>query len=321
MLDSQKQRSGKRKRLGAPPAASLLPAGEPEQALHALEAYANQAEEALSEALDEVALKDRRIAALEAELRAQQRPAPAPARPAGRPAVVLPTLSPALSRPAQQTRQALEAIGRHTDEAEQALAALLAAAEEQEQGVEELQVQLQETRSELQRQQQLAANAAQEMALGKDRQIATLTNQQRRLEEALAESRRQLAGREGRIEALEQELNQLRSNSSAQAQQLDQLHNVLEHYVLRCRDLEHRAPREASATGQSTVASLSDLTSLQDHANLSPLAQRLKTQLQRQANGHTDTPEPDTSQARSASAVPLPAPSASAVPLPPPSLT
>lgn len=327
MIDSAIQRPGKRKKMGPMRPAPGAFGGETEQALRSLEAYANQAEEALVVALDEVTLKDRRIAALEAELMVQKgaasiRPTSSPSGAVDRPAVVLPTLSPPLQRPAQRTRQAIEAIGRHTGEANQALAHLLAAAEEKEQGYEELQAQLNEARSDLEQHKQgfeelqaqlsetqnslekegqrLAA-ASQDAMRSKDLQIAQLTEKEHHLQDSLAAVERDLATRDARLKALETEVAQLRETAEIQEHQLEQLREVLEHYVLRCRDLEHRNPQPTnnSITIGNSLASAnnhSQRTHLSDGsvAVLSPLAQRLKADMEgqgKQASESSPSPE------------------------------
>ncbi|MFO7628521.1 MAG: hypothetical protein R6W06_03190 [Prochlorococcaceae cyanobacterium] len=255
MLEAPKQ-SVKRKRLVPGPLAPPDLVGDSEQALRALEAYANQAEEALGEAIGEAALKDRRIAALEAELRAKQhpassQPAPAPAQSSAaataRPKIVLPTLSPALGGAAQDTRQALEAVDHHSAAAGRALSELLAVAEEKEQGAQELELQLQETRQEIQQ----------------------LSQQRQGLEQALSEAQRRLAGSEARIQQLEQELGGVKEANEAAEHQLSQFHDVLEHYVLRCRELERKGSTPASSNESDPSPA----------STLSPLAQRLKAGL------------------------------------------
>lgn len=271
------QRSTKRKRLPTKPA-ELRADGDPDQALLALEAYATQAEEALGEALSQAAEKDLRIAALEQELKSQQRlsqPQPSPERPKA--SVELPNLSPPLHRRAQQTRQALEAVEHHTSEAGRSLAELLAGMEEREQCLQELELQLNEARQELQDQEQRSRAAALEAAGSRDRQIEELRQQLQVVEQHLEETRRELSGRDSRIQDLETELESVRAaghaarEASADAdQQLHQLHDVLEHYVLRCRDLERRShPESTLRSAPSEVRPLS------------PLGQRLKAEIDR----------------------------------------
>lgn len=237
MLEAPKQ-SVKRKRLVPGTLAPADPVGDSEQALRALEVYANQAEEALGEAIGEAALKDHRIAALEAELRAKQQPASIQAK------VVLPTLSPLLGSAAQQTRQALEAVDHHTAAAGRALSELLAVAEEKEWGSQELVQQLQETRQEIQQ----------------------LSQQRQGLEQALSEAQQRISSNEVRIQQLEQELGSAKEVNESAEHELIQLHDVLEHYVLRCRELERRGSTQASPNESDQSPA----------STLSPLAQRLK---------------------------------------------
>lgn len=156
-------------------------------------------------------------------------------------------LSPLLGSTAQQTGQALEAEDQHTAAAGRALRELLAAAEEKEQGPQELELQLQETRQEIQQ----------------------LSQQRQGLEMPLSEARQKLASNEVRIQQLEQELGSTREANEAAEHQLSQLHNVPEHDVLRCRDLEHRGSTQASPNESHPS----------EACPFSPMAQRLKASI------------------------------------------
>lgn len=126
-------------------------------------------------------------------------------------------IHPLLHDAAAQTRQAIEALDRYTSETEQALAQLLAASADQDARLAELEA---------------------ELAL-RDERIGQL---EREREIAKREERE---ARDRRIEALEEELKQAREEAEANLQELDQLHIVLEHYVLRCRELERRNSAES----------------------------------------------------------------------------